>query len=250
MDSGLSASSASAASSQLQGLEAVLEELASGPGSPARQTEIEEALTSFKAQPDALELALAFLYATRSAYVHWYCASVVEYKLQAEWAQLSAMARATVGSQLANFLAERHHNHHDEAQLTPFALSKLLTALVGVGMADADATLQLLQVIVCWCALPTAPRSPPPWAPAVDSAHEGDEADSRQAQLRRNHLGLAAARVLAEELAARRYPGAQTAQRVVEDKVRGGGKKVSARFPSSTPLLSIPLLSSFFLTLF
>ena len=233
MESGLLSAAPAALSPQLQGLEAVLAELAAGPRSPERQTEIEEALAGFKAQGDALELALDFLRETRSAYVQWYCASVIEYKLQAEWARLPLPVRAAVASHLALFLRERCANVSSSAgdedggdgagdgmQLAPFARSKLLAALVGVGMADADAMLQLLQVIGGWCALPTAPPSPPPWAPPVDSAHEVDEVDSRKAQLKLNHLGLLAVRVLAEELGAKRYPGADVAKRVVESKVK------------------------------
>lgn len=221
-----------AAAEQLAGLERVLAELAAGTPSPARQASLEDALARFKAEESSLALALAFLHATRNAYVLWYSASVIEYKLQADWLRLPGEVQAAVGAQLASFLAEHH------STLAPFVRNKVMQVLAGVGMAGAPGAMQqLVDIILEWCTLPSDAGAAggahvmPAWAPAADSAASADEADACALQLRRNHLGLAALRVLAEELAAGRFPGVAEAQHVFSQRVSAdGGNTLERKF--------------------
>eukprot|EP00049_Salpingoeca_infusionum_P011535 m.200630 g.200630 ORF g.200630 m.200630 type:complete len:985 (+) comp14964_c0_seq1:158-3112(+) len=115
---------------QLQGLESVLDELTQPHLTSERKTEIEAALSQFKAQPHAWRLAIQFLEESSNPQVKWYAASVIQYSVDYSWDQLDEEDRGSVKAFLFQYLPTNY------SELPHFVRSKLTLCIVAIAREE------------------------------------------------------------------------------------------------------------------
>ncbi len=122
----------------MEQLEAKLQEFFGAASDPVRKKAIEQELLAYKDDPHAFTHARQYLEASRSPYLQWFAASVLEDTVARKWHTLSPTVREQVGlvvcqTYLPHLPSNPRPSNHPPMQLRVFLLTYLTTDSDGQG---------------------------------------------------------------------------------------------------------------------